>query len=641
MTCAQAMGLAMVKASRENDRTRAPALTASVGALGIVFGDIGTSPLYALRESLASERGAGLVSADVLGVLSLVFWVLILIISVKYIAFVMRADNRGEGGILALMALAIAPERQRRRTRTVIYLSWLGLFGTAMFFGDGVITPAISVLSAVEGIEVATPVLEPFVVPFTLVILTALFAFQRSGTGRVGALFGPIMILWFAILAALGLLSIIAHPGVLVAANPALAVEFFARNGSHSILVLGSLFLVITGGEALYADMGHFGARPIRRSWFAIALPALLLNYFGQGALVIANPAAIENPFFRLAPRWALFPLVVVATVATIIASQAVISGISSLAMQAVQLGYSPRLKIIHTSARAVGQIYIPAMNWGLYIAVIGTVLGFQSSTNLASAYGVAVTATMVITTVLLYRVARDRWRWSAIAAGALIAGFLAIDLTFFGANLLKIDSGGWFPLCVGGLVYLIYSTWKRGRAILRAKLRATALPLETLLADFADAAPTRVPGIAFFLTSNPHGVPSALLHSLKHMKVLHETIVLLTISTRQVPRVRKNRLMVKHFSHGFHRVSAHFGFMEAPDIPHILKLCAAYGIIAAPHTSTFILGREALIPSRRLGMARWRKRLFARMSQNATSAAAYFGLPANRVVEIGAQIEF
>lgn len=627
--------------NHEGEGARDSMLVGAVGALGIVFGDIGTSPLYALRESLGPERGAGILTANVLGVLSLVFWALIVVISIKYIAFVMRADNRGEGGLLALMALAVPRQRERRLKRRSIYLAWLGLFGAALFFGDGVITPAISVLSAVEGLKVAAPVLEPVIVPLTIAIITALFAIQRRGTAKVAALFGPIMLVWFSVLALLGALSIARHPGVLSAVNPAFAVDFFARNGGHSLVVLGSLFLVVTGGEALYADMGHVGARPIRLSWFALVLPALLLNYFGQGALVLASPAALENPFFRLAPEWALFPLVALASLATVMASQAMISGTFSLAMQAVQLGYSPRLRIIHTSAKAIGQIYIPAINWGLYLAVVGTVLGFRSSSNLAGAYGVALSATMVVTTILLYRVVRVRWKWSPALALIMMAGFLAVDIMFLGANLLKIVDGGWFPLILGGLVYLIYSTWHRGRALLRAKLRAGSMPLDMLLDDFETSEPVRVPGIAFYLTSNPHGAPSALLHSLKHMKVLHEQIVLLTLVTRQVPRIRKDRLTVKHLSHGFHRVTARYGFMESPDIPRILELLAKHGIDADPHTSTFVLGRERLIPSRKLGMTRWRKRLFVRIASNSTSAAAYFGLPANRVVEIGAQIEF
>ena len=510
----------------------------SLTALGVVYGDIGTSPLYAIRECFYGEHGVEVSRANVLGILSLIFWSLMLVISVKYLGFILRADNRGEGGILALMALVHpehSPANVRRRHGVLIVL---GLFGAALLYGDGMITPAISVLSAVEGLEVATPLFRPYVIPLTVIILVGLFLFQRKGTAGVGAVFGPITLLWFGTLAVLGTASIARHPEVLAAVNPMHGLGFFAANGSRGFLVLGAVFLVVTGGEALYADMGHFGTRPIRLTWFGLVLPALLVNYFGQGALLLANPEAAHNPFYRLAPAWGTYPLVVLSTAATVIASQAVISGSFSLSMQAFQLGYLPRLSILHTSADERGQIYMPQVNWLLMLSTIGLVLGFRTSSNLAAAYGVAVTTTMVITTLIFYRVARELWGWKRWTIGALCLAFLVVDLGFFGASITKVGHGGWFPLVVAGGIFVIMTTWRRGRQLLAERFRSGALEVDRFLADQKLGDLPRVQGVGVFLTGRPEGVPSALLHNIKHNKVLHEKVLLLTVLTEDVPRV-------------------------------------------------------------------------------------------------------
>ncbi|HSN67924.1 MAG TPA: KUP/HAK/KT family potassium transporter, partial [Thermoanaerobaculia bacterium] len=500
-------------------------LTLSIASLGIVYGDIGTSPLYALEECFAPEHGIAPVAANVLGILSLIFWALIIVISIKYIVFVMRADNQGEGGIVALMSL-IDPRAGSRRRKMLLAI---GLFGAALLYGDGIITPAISVLSAVEGLEVATPAFEPYVVPITIAVIIGLFSVQKRGTAGIGAIFGPVTLLWFTTIAVLGARQVIAHPAVLGAVNPVHAARFFASNGTGGFFVLGAVFLVVTGGEALYADMGHFGPRPIRAAWFAVVLPSLLLNYFGQGALILSDPHAIDNPFYHLAPSWLVYPLVVLATMATVIASQALISGAFSLTSEAMQIGLTPRLSVEHTSERQIGQIYIPGVNWALMLACIGVVLGFRSATNLASAYGVAVTTTMVITTLLFYVVMRERWNWSLPVSATVAGAFLIVDSAFFTANIVKIDDGGWFPLLVGALIFTLMSTWRRGREILDARLKAESLPLELFLSSVASSPMTRVSGTAVFLHRNPEGTPTALLHSIKHYKVLHETVVLLT----------------------------------------------------------------------------------------------------------------
>jgi KUP system potassium uptake protein len=612
----------------------------SVAALGVVYGDIGTSVLYTVREAFHEHNGLPVTPANVLGVLSLIFWALIIIISIKYLAFVLRADNRGEGGILALTALVTPKLTSRGGRRWVLIL--LGLFGTALLYGDGMITPAITVLSAVEGLEVATPLFKPYIIPITIVILVLLFAVQKRGTGGVGKVFGPVMVVWFVTIAVLGLRFIVREPHVLGAINPWYGLDFFLRNHWRGFLVLGSVFLAVTGGEALYADMGHFGKRPIRIAWFTLVLPSLLLNYFGQGALLLQNPLAASDPFYHLAPPWALYPVVIIATIAAVIASQALISGAFSLAMQSVQLGYIPRLEIDHTSERQMGQIYIPAINWALMIACIGLVLGFRSSSNLAAAYGVAVTATMVITTLIFYVVARERWGWSVWTALPLISFFLVIDLAFFGANIIKIPHGGWFPLVVGAVVFTLMSTWKRGRQILAERLGAQTLPREIFLRELVATPPTRVPGTAVFMYSNPGGTPPALLHNLKHNKVLHERVVFLSVETADVPHVNEaERVKVDPLGHGVFQVLLTYGFMDEVDVPLALSSIGRADLPFKPMETSYFLGRETLIATRRAeGMAIWREMLFSLMSRNARAASSFFRLPPNRVVEMGAQIE-
>ena len=613
--------------------------TLALAALGVVYGDIGTSPIYALRESFAEEHNVAVTIANVFGVLSLVFWALVIVICIKYLVFVLRADNRGEGGILALTSLATPVGALRGGRRALIML---GLFATALLYGDGMITPAISVLSAVEGLAVATRFFEPYVLPITVAILIGLFSLQRRGTAGIGKVFGPVTLVWFITLAALGLWNVVQHPNVVAAVNPVYAVRFFIDNRMNGLLVLGSVFLVVTGGEALYADMGHFGKRPIRLAWFAVVLPALLLNYFGQGALLIARPETAANPFFLMVPGWALLPVVALATTATVIASQALISGSYSLTMQAVQLGYSPRVDIQHTSALEKGQIYIPAINWILMIACIGLVLGFGSSSNLAAAYGVAVTTTMVVTSVLFYVVAREHWRWSlpvAIAVGGL---FLAIDLAFWGANLLKIPHGGWFPLVVGVIVFTALTTWKQGRAILAARMKTRTLPMDEFQRMLLDHPPTRVPGTAVFMTSTQGGTPPALLHNLKHNKVLHQRVVFLSVITDEVPYVDAGkRSEVRRMHDGVAVITLHYGFMEDADVPAALAAIDDPAFRFAPMETSYFLGRETILATRGgKGMALWREKLFATMSNNARSAASFFRLPPNQVVELGAQVE-
>ena len=612
--------------------------TLSLAALGVVYGDIGTSPLYAMREAFGEHSGIAPTPGNVYGILSLIFWALVIVISIKYLAFVMRADNRGEGGMIALTAL-VAPRRATTRRAGILVL--MGLFGASLLYGDSMITPAISVLSAVEGLKVATPFFEPYVIPITVVILVGLFVVQRQGTARVGRIFGPVTLLWFTTLGVLGLLEIVRHPEVLLAVSPHHAVRFFGENGAAGFFVLGSVFLVVTGGEALYADMGHFGRKPIRFTWFTVVLPALVLNYFGQGALIAESPEAAEHPFFLMAPEWALLPLVALATLATVIASQAVISGAFSLTRQAVQMGYLPRLRIEHTSTREIGQIYVPSINWVLMVACIGLVVGFRESSALAAAYGVAVTTDMVFTTLLFASVALLRWGWPAWRVGLLAAGFLVVDLAFWGANVVKIPRGGWFPLVVAGLIFACMTTWKTGRGILAKRLHATTLPFDFFLGDVEMNPPPRVPGTAVFMYGNSEGTPPALLHNLVHNKVLHERVVLLTVETDEVPTVRDDeRLEVQELGHGFYRVLLRYGFTEDPDIPSALERAAEKGLVFKAMETSFFLGRETLIPSRNPGMAMWREHLFSVMSRNARPATSFFGLPPNRVVELGAQIE-
>lgn len=613
-------------------------LMMSVGALGIVYGDIGTSPLYAFRESFHAASGLGVDRGSVLGVLSVMFWALVLVVSVKYLMFVMRADNHGEGGILALTALLV-PSRKQRATGVRWILILLGLFGTALLYGDGIITPAISVLSAVEGIEVAAPELADYVVPIAVVILVALFSIQRAGTAVVGAIFGPVMIVWFTVLALLGAYHVLHDPAVLTAVNPANAVRFIADSPRLAFLALGAIFLVVTGSEALYADMGHFGKRPIRFGWYIVVFPALLLNYFGQGALLISDPSAIDNPFFRMAPGWAVLPMVVLATAATVIASQAQISGAYSLTTQAVQLGYLPRFDIDHTSPREIGQVYISVVNWTLMVACVGIVIAFRDSTSLAAAYGVAVTTTMLITTVLLYFVMRERWKWSPLVAGSLTALFLVVDLAFFSANIIKVPAGGWFPLVVGAIAFLIMTTWKTGRRKLTAALKRGDLPIERFIGSIATHPQIRVPGTAVYLFPDPGVTPPALLANLRHNEVLHETMVLVAVQTSGVPRVPQVRRATVHdLGEGFVQVVLHFGFMDDPNVPRALANIVDPEFGFDPEDATYFIGRETIV-IRAKGVDRWRAGLYALMHRNASSPVQYFSLPPGQVIEIGKQV--
>jgi KUP system potassium uptake protein len=609
-----------------------------LGALGVVYGDIGTSPLYAFRECFAPEHHLPPTPENILSVLSLIFWALTLIISIEYLCFVMRADNRGEGGIVALMSL-VRPRSMPTRRRLVLVA--IGLFGAALLYGDGMITPAISVLSAIEGLKLATPVFTPYVVWIVVAVLIALFALQKHGTARVGTIFGPVMIVWFTVLSVLGIVQIIGEPSVLRAISPTYAIDFFVRNKLTGFLVLGSVFLVITGGEALYADMGHFGVKPIRRVWFAFVFPALLLNYFGQGAFLLHTPEGVHNPFFLMAPKWALIPLVVLATAAAVIASQAVISGAFSLTRQAVQLGYLPRIRIRHTSAREMGQIYIPSINWILMFSAIGLVLSFRSSSNLAAAYGVAVTATMGITTTLTAVYARDRWKWPMLGALAFAMFFLCFDLSFFGANLVKVAGGGWFPLAVGLIIYTLMATWRQGRKLLNAKLAAQSMSIDDFLRELASNRIPRVRGIAIFMSRSPEGVPTTLLHNIKHNKVVHERTVLLTVETEDRSHLsEEERFAWQDLGYGVFRLNIHFGFMEDPNIPAVLEKLGTKPVPFNPMTTSYFLGRETLIPTRHPGMAIWREHVFAWMMRNSSSASVFFNLPANQVIELGAQVE-
>ncbi len=611
----------------------------TLGAIGVVYGDIGTSPLYSLRECFHGEHGVAATHDNVLGVLSLIFWSLTLIISVKYILFVMRADNNGEGGILALLALVAQGPDAKRKSRAMLIA--LGLFGAALLYGDGMITPAISVLSAVEGLEVVTHIFEPYIVPITLVILVVLFMIQSRGTTRVGMLFGPVMIVWFVTIAVLGLTWVVREPRVLTAFNPMHGLSFFVANGWHGFVVLGAVFLVVTGGEALYADMGHFGPKPIRLAWFSIVLPALFLNYLGQGAMILLDPAAASSPFFLMAPRWGLLPLVILATAAAIIASQALISGAFSLTRQAIQLGYSPRLEILYTSAHHQGQIYVPQVNWALMFATLGLVIGFRSSSALAAAYGIAVSLTMLITTMLAYLVARGAWGVRRPVAGSIALFFFLIELGFFGANLTKVLHGGWFPLVVGTVVYTLLSTWKAGRALLAQRMRERLYPFDKFLQDIEAYPPQRVSGTAIFMTSNLQGTPPTLLHNLQHNKVLHERVVLLTVTTSDVPHVSgDNRATVDPLGHGFYRVTLRYGFMEEPNVPEALEEASARGFPLDLNETTFFLGIETLLATRRPGLPLWRERLFVLIARNAMRANAFFKIPPERVVELGMQVE-
>lgn len=634
------MGFILALTSTSSHHQRGSFWLLALSALGVVYGDIGTSPLYALRECFAEGHGLVLNQANILGILSLIFWTLILVICGKYMVFLMRADNKGEGGILSLLALAsggggaVAPKRK-------IFLVMIGMFGAALLYGDGVITPAISVLSAVEGLEIATPIFAPYVVPLTLGIIVLLFLVQQLGTARIGVVFGPIILLWFVTLGGLGIISILQTPMILTALNPAWAIQFFSENGTFSFLALGAVVLVVTGGEALYADMGHFGKSPIRYAWFSVVLPGLVLNYFGQGALLLRNPEAIRSPFYFLAPSWALVPMVVLATFAAFIASQALISGVFSLTRQAVQLGYVPRLKIVHTSSREIGQIYVPTVNWLLMIGVIWLVIEFKSSSELASAYGIAVTGTMVITTLLAYEVARRIWGWSRGKAMALFGLFLFLDVAFFSANLIKVANGGWVPLILGALIYLLMSTWATGRKILAERLKARSIPLSDFVASIQKHPPQRVEGSAIYMSGDPWGVPVPLLHNLKHNKVLHSRIAILTIRTQEEPFVDKGgRVTIESLGTHFYRIIANYGYMETPKIKHILEACREEGIPFPIQETTFVLGRETILPTGDPMLSVWREKIFAFMARNAERPTSFFKIPPNQVIEVGIQVE-
>jgi KUP system potassium uptake protein len=613
----------------------------SLTALGVVFGDIGTSPLYALRACFLGDYPIPVTPENVLGLLSLVSWSLIITISIKYLLYVMRADNEGEGGILALTALLSHGPEGRTKRRWVIMA--IGVFGAALLYGDGVITPAISVLSAVEGLKVAEPGLAHFIVPVTVLILILLFAVQRHGTALVGAVFGPVMIIWFLTIAVLGVVGIVHHPRVLTSIIPIHGIRFFINNQWTGFLILGAVFLVVTGGEALYADMGHFDAGTIRFAWFTVVLPALLLNYFGQGALLLANPKEVIHPFFHLAPNWAAFPLVILATMATIIASQAIISGVFSLSRQAAFLGLFPRLRILQTSPKQIGQIYIPNINWLLMMGTVALVLAFRHSSSLAGAYGVAVSTTMVITTILTYKVAREHWKWGRAAAILVTAGFLLVDFAFFAANMFRVAQGGWVPLLVGAVVFGVMNTWTRGRNLVRQRLEVGAVPLESFVKVIGEDPPLRVPGTSVIMSGSSQLTPPFLLHQLKLIPALHETVILLTVVNEDVPRVkRKKRMKIKEYGQGVRQVFLRFGFMEEPNVPEVLERSRRLGADLDQASVTYYLGTYTLIPARdHRGMAMWRKRLYAFLASNTTQPIAVFRLPYDRVIELGIQVEF
>ncbi|MDR5750814.1 MULTISPECIES: potassium transporter Kup [unclassified Caballeronia] len=617
-----------------------PLPTLALAAIGIVFGDIGTSPLYALKEAFSPSHGIGLSDASILGVISLLFWAIVIVVAIKYVLFVMRADNNGEGGVLALMTLALRTFSNTGRISGILMM--LGIFGACMFYGDAVITPAMSVISAVEGLEIAAPKLSPYVLPITMVILVMLFWIQRRGTAVVGRLFGPIMLLWFVTLAVLGVYHIVLEPRVIIALNPYYAFSFMAEHVLQAYIVLGSVVLVLTGAEALYADMGHFGAKPIRIGWYCLVMPSLLLNYFGQGALLMHSPQAIQSPFFLLAPDWALLPLVILSTIATVIASQAVISGAYSLTSQAIQLGYVPRMKILHTSELAIGQIYIPLVNWMLLFIILCIVIGFKSSENLAAAYGLAVTATMIVTTMLASVVMTKLWGWNKAVVTGIIGVFFLVDLGFFGASLLKIEQGGWLPLCIGGALFFLLMTWYKGRMIVKDRTAADGIPLMPFLQGLLAHPPHRVSGTAIYLTGSDSLVPVSLLHNLKHNKVLHERTIFLNFKTRDIPYVEDTeRLEVKDIGGGLFLVKAAYGFNETPDVKAVLEqISRTHAMTFELMDTSFFMARETVVPTELPGMSVWRERVFAWMHQNAAKPTDFFSIPANRVVELGTKIE-
>ena len=612
-------------------------LSVALGALGVVFGDIGTSPLYAFRASFELGHASAGSSSDILGILSLIFWALIITISVKYLGLVLRADNQGEGGILALMELVL-PEKKSRRGAFVV----LGLFGAALLYGDGTITPAISVLSAVEGVQTAAPGLSALVVPIALDILVLLFLLQQFGSSRIGHLFGPVMVVWFLAIGLLGLGSIVREPVVLAAVSPSYAVGFIAAHGIESFLILGGVFLAVTGGEALYADLGHFGRRPIRLGWFALVLPCLLLNYFGQGALLLGDPQGLANPFYLLAPRWALVPLLLLAMAATVIASQAIISGVFSLTFQAQQLGFLPRMRIRHTSEEAAGQIYIPQINWLLFVATAIVIVGFGSSNNLSSAYGLAVSGTMAITTLLAYFAFRRVWKWP-LPVALLVAGFfLVIDLSFLGANLLKLESGGWYPILVGIILYLCMSTWAKGQEVIGRQIEGRVEPLASYLSTLDPSKVGRVKGTAIYLSRGLATAPLAFVHNVVHNKIVHERVIFLSVAFREVPYVRsEERVEFEPLSDGFYRLLVLFGFMDRPNVRAALRIVQNKFLDLDLEDTTFFVGSERLVPSRHVGMSIWRDFIYLFLTRNGQRATDYFNLPADRVFEIGAHIKF
>lgn len=612
----------------------------ALSALGVVYGDIGTSPLYALKESFHHTHELAVNSVNVFGILSLIFWSLIIVVSIKYLVFIVRADNQGEGGVLALTALLATLSVKSRHLLRILTL--FGLFGTALLYGDGMITPAISVLSAVEGLEFITPVLHPYILPITVAILIALFSIQRHGTAVVGKIFGPVTLLWFVVLGLLGIFQIIDHPEILSAINPAYALKFFQINAFKGFTVLGSVFLVVTGGEALYSDLGHFGKSPIRIAWFAVVLPCLVLNYFGQGAFLLANKQAVENPFFHMVPDWALIPVVILATLSTCIASQALITGVFSLTMQAVQLQYIPRVTIDHTSKEEFGQIYVRTVNTVLMIACIALVLTFKTSSNLAAAYGIAVTTTMVITTILFYFVAIYAWKWNKVLALLLCGFFLVIEASFWGANLLKVFHGGWFPLLVGFVIYTLMTTWNKGRQILSDRMLEYISPLSEFLEQVKKKKPVRVSGTAIYMSGHPQYVPPTLYQSFKHFNCIHDHLVLLSVHTSDIPHVpSSNRVRMQNIGPQIYKVSIDYGFMDLPDIPSELRgLILDHNFPLDPDNATYFLGREHIIATEREGMMLWREKLFALMSRNAQPATRFFQLPRTRVVEIGSVVE-
>jgi KUP system potassium uptake protein len=616
-------------------------LALAIGALGVVYGDIGTSPLYAVKECFHGTHAIALTHANLLGVMSLIFWSLTMVVMIKYVVFIIKADNEGEGGIYALAALFLGKGAKQVSERTVKRLVLLGIFGAALLYGDGVITPVISVLSAVEGLNVATSAAEPFVLPLSCGVLFGLFLFQSQGTERIGKVFGPIMLFWFTSIAALGLAQVLRRPEILWALDPRYAVSFFAVNRVHGIVVLGAVVLCITGGEALYADLGHFGRGPIRMSWIALVFPALLLNYFGQTALLLENPQATAHPFYELVPRTLLYPMVALATTATVIASQAMISGVYSLTQQAIQIGYCPRLKIVHTSGETKGQIYMPWVNTIMMLGCLGLALAFKESSRLAAAYGIAVTGTMAITSLIYYYVTRYNWGWPFWKAALPAAVFLFFDISYFGANLLKFVDGGWFAVSVAVILTVVMVTWRDGRALLGKRVEDARLPIEIILKDIQKYKLVRTPGTGAFLSVSPVGTPITLLHLLKHTESLPQKVVLMSIVSANTPYVdREERVAITDLGQGFHRVIATYGFMETPNVPEILDIAAEKGLDMDIFSTTFYVNRETLLSSGTAEMALWRKELFAFLSRNAWNVTTFFGIPPNRVVELGSQVE-